>query len=51
VPADDKQNARLIVSSLIVKTLTDMKLSYPETTAERRKELQGFRKRLEEESR
>ncbi len=49
VPADDKQNARLIVSSLIVKTFQDMKLSYPETTAERRQELQGIRRRLEEE--
>ncbi len=49
VPADDKQNARLIVSSLIVTTLTDLKLSYPETTAEHHKELQRIRKRLEEE--
>ncbi len=49
VPADDKQNARLIVSSLIVKTLTDMKLSYPQTTLERSTELQRIRKRLEEE--
>ena len=50
VPADDKQNARLIVSRLIVKTLTDLKLSYPETTPERQRELHSIRKRLEDES-
>jgi len=49
VPADDKQNARLIVSQLIVKTLTDLKLSYPEANAQRRKELLDIRKRLEDE--
>ena len=49
VPADDKQNARLIVSQLILKTLTDLKLSYPETNAERRRELHAIRKRLEDE--
>jgi len=50
VPADDKQNARLIVSQLILKTLANLKLSYPETNSEHRKELLEIRKRLEEES-
>ncbi len=50
VPADDKQNARLIVSHIIVNTLTDLGLSYPETSAQRLKELKNIRKRLIEES-
>ena len=50
VPADDKQNARLIVSELIVKMLTELKLSYPEATAQRRNELLDIRKRLEKEA-
>ena len=49
VPADDKQNARLMVSQLIVKTLTDLKLSYPATNPQRRKELLDIRKRLKDE--
>ncbi|NTV06303.1 MAG: polyphosphate kinase 2 family protein [Chlorobiaceae bacterium] len=50
VPADDKQNARLIVSHIIVNTLTDLGLSYPETSAQRLKELKNIRKWLIEES-
>lgn len=50
VPADDKENARLIVSQVIVDTLKDMKLSYPATTDERRQELLGIRKQLEAEA-
>ncbi|MEI6691186.1 MAG: ADP-polyphosphate phosphotransferase [Chlorobium sp.] len=50
VPADDKQNARLIVSQLILKTLMDLKLSYPEVNEQRLKELFDIRKRLKAES-
>jgi PPK2 family polyphosphate:nucleotide phosphotransferase len=46
VPADDKQNARLIVSQIVVETLEGLKMTYPKTTAERRQELQSIRKRL-----
>ncbi len=46
VPADDKLNARLIISQVVVDTLASLKLSYPETTAERQKELQAIRKQL-----
>jgi PPK2 family polyphosphate:nucleotide phosphotransferase len=49
VPADDKKNARLIVSQVIVNTLQDLKMKYPETSQERRKELLEIRKQLEEE--
>ena len=46
VPADDKENARLIVSQIILDTFERLKLSYPKTSAERRGELLAIRKRL-----
>ena len=46
VPADDKQNARLIVSQVILDTLEGLKMRYPATSAERRRELQAMRRRL-----
>ena len=47
VPADDKENARLIVSQIVLDTLEDLKMSYPEVSDERRKELLAIRKELE----
>ena len=47
VPADDKENARLIVSQIVLDTLMDLKMAYPEVTAGRRKELLAIRKQLE----
>jgi len=46
VPADDKENARLIISKIILDTLKSFKMSYPETSAARRKELLAIRKQL-----
>jgi PPK2 family polyphosphate:nucleotide phosphotransferase len=46
VPADDKQNARLIVSRIILDALDGLDMAYPETTAERRRELLSIRARL-----
>jgi len=46
VPADDKENARLIVSQIIVKTLEGLKMSYPPTSAARRRQLKAIRARL-----
>ncbi|MGA2555322.1 MAG: ADP-polyphosphate phosphotransferase [Verrucomicrobiota bacterium] len=46
VPADDKENARLILSQVLLKTLKDLKMEYPETSASRRRELQAIRKQL-----
>jgi PPK2 family polyphosphate:nucleotide phosphotransferase len=46
VPADDKENARLIVSQVILDTLKDLKMSYPEPSKARRKELLSIRKLL-----
>lgn len=49
VPADHKDDARLIVSQVIVDTLEKLKLSYPVTTDERRAELLKIREQLSEE--
>jgi PPK2 family polyphosphate:nucleotide phosphotransferase len=46
VPADDKENARLIVSRIILDTFDDLKMRYPKTDAARGRELQSIRKRL-----
>jgi PPK2 family polyphosphate:nucleotide phosphotransferase len=36
VPADDKDNARLIVSRIVIDALKDLKMSYPKATAKRK---------------
>ena len=46
VPADDKENARLIVSQILVDTLNELKMAYPKSTAKRRRELKSIRKLL-----
>lgn len=47
VPADDKENARLIISKVILEYMNGLGIKYPTVTAARRKELRGFRKMLE----
>jgi PPK2 family polyphosphate:nucleotide phosphotransferase len=46
VPADDKENARLIISQAILDTLRDLRMTYPEPSAPLRRELQSIRKLL-----
>jgi PPK2 family polyphosphate:nucleotide phosphotransferase len=46
VPADDKPNARLIISEIILKTLEGLKMSYPKITEERHRELLAIREQL-----
>src|SRR3984957_7622877 len=46
VPADDKLNARLIVSRIVLDTIEPLELSYPKTSAARRRELLRLRKKL-----
>ena len=46
VPADDKDNARLIVSQIVLDALGGLRMSYPRTTTKRRLELQAIRKLL-----
>ena len=48
VPADDKENARLIVSQIILDTMDGLKMAYPKTSDERRKELFSIRAQLAE---
>jgi PPK2 family polyphosphate:nucleotide phosphotransferase len=46
VPADDKENARLIVSRIVLDALTELKMAYPRTTEKRRLELKAIKKLL-----
>ena len=46
VPADDKEDARLIISQVILDTLSELKMSYPKPDKGHRKELQSIRKLL-----
>ena len=46
VPADDKPNARLIVSAVVVETMKGLKMRYPAPGPERVKELQRIRRQL-----
>jgi len=46
VPADDKKDAQLIVSRILLDTLGKLKLRYPELNAEERKQLKTIRKML-----
>jgi PPK2 family polyphosphate:nucleotide phosphotransferase len=49
VPADDKPNARLIVSRIITETLAGMDLRYPKPSAKHKRELVEARRRLEKD--
>jgi len=46
VPADDKANARLIVSQIVLDTLAALKMEYPRVTNERRSELKQIAETL-----
>ena len=46
VPADDKEDSRLIVSQIILDALKGLKMAYPKTSAKRRRELKSIRKEL-----
>jgi len=47
VPADDKYNARLIVSRIVIDVLAGLKMSHPKMTPARRSELKAIRKQLQ----
>ena len=49
VSADDKENARLVVSQIVLDALRELKMAYPKTTAKRRLELKSIRKLLMKE--
>jgi PPK2 family polyphosphate:nucleotide phosphotransferase len=46
VPADDKDNARLIVSRIVLDALDDLNMANPKTTTKRLRELKAIRKQL-----
>jgi hypothetical protein len=46
VPSDDKGNARLIISRIILDTLRGLKMKYPTITEKQRKELCALRRLL-----
>ena len=50
VPADDKENARLIVSQIVLDTFKGLNMAYPKTTTERHSELASIRKQLAKEA-
>jgi PPK2 family polyphosphate:nucleotide phosphotransferase len=48
VPADDKANARLIISQAITETMSGLSMHYPEVTEAKRNGLKSARRALEE---
>ena len=46
VPADDKENARLVISGIILDVLGELRMEYPKTSKERLRELRAIRKNL-----
>jgi PPK2 family polyphosphate:nucleotide phosphotransferase len=46
VPADDKANARLIISQIILDTLKGLKMEYPRLSTKQHKELRAMRQLL-----
>jgi PPK2 family polyphosphate:nucleotide phosphotransferase len=46
VPADDKENARLIVSAIVLDVFKGLKMKYPKASAKRRQELESIRAAL-----
>jgi PPK2 family polyphosphate:nucleotide phosphotransferase len=46
VPADDKENARLIISQIVLDALDELKMAYPKITEKRRQELKTIRSQL-----
>ena len=46
VPADDKENSRLIISHIILDILEELKMAYPQSDTKRKQELQSIRERL-----
>lgn len=49
VPADDKENARLIISEIVLDTFKSLNMRYPETDAQRQQELLAIRQELMQE--
>jgi len=50
IPADDKKNARLIISNILLDTFKTLDMRYPETDETRKEALQMIRQRLVEDA-
>lgn len=50
IPADDKKNARILISKFVVDALQSLKMDYPQVTEKHRDELQQIRQQLKESS-
>ena len=50
IPADDKENAHLIISQIILDVLNGLKMMYPKPNAKRKQELKTIRKLLIDET-
>ncbi len=46
IPADDKENARLIVSQILLDAFDELKMAYPKSTPEKLRELRAIGKQL-----
>ena len=47
VPADDKEDSRLIVSQVVLDAFQELRMAYPKSTPKRHRELKSIRKLLE----
>ncbi len=46
IPSDDKENAQLMISRIILDMLKSLKMTYPRLSGKRRRELKSIRKQL-----
>ena len=50
IPADDKKNMRLIISTIILEKLKELDMEYPESTPERQETLRGLIAKIKEQN-
>jgi polyphosphate kinase 2 (PPK2 family) len=50
IPADDKKNMRLIISTIILEKMKELNMEYPESTPERQAILKGLIARIKEQN-
>jgi PPK2 family polyphosphate:nucleotide phosphotransferase len=50
IPADDKKNMRLIISTIILEKMKELNMEYPESTPERQETLKGLIARIKEQN-
>lgn len=50
IPADDKKNMRLIISTIILEKLKDLDMEYPESTPERQETLRSLIVKIQEQN-